>query len=1675
MLKAVSYALISLFTLSLLPAQQWKANLKEDERNFYEIQRSFNQFWEGKDTKQKGKGWKQFKRWEWFWQPRVGPAGELPAPDILAARMKEYNLRNQSQNVSAAGWSLIGPAVVPSNEGGAGRLNCVAVHPTTTNIIFVGSASGGLWKSTDGGSSWTTNTDAFGTLGITAIVFDPTNPDIMYIATGDADAGDTYSIGVLKSLDGGTTWNPTGLNYSTSSVTTIRALVIHPTNANILLATTGGGIYRTTNAGTNWISVATGSFRDLEVNQSDPTVWYATRNSYGVYKSTNTGTSFALISGAGLPSVGFGRVGIAIAKSSPNTVYALFVNGNEGFYGLYRTTNAGSSWSLQSSTPNILSWDGTGNDGQGWYDLVLDVDPSNASVVYAGGVNMYKSTTNGASWTKITHWYSGAGYPYIHADQHGMTFHPGNSSTLYVGNDGGLFKSTTGGSSWTDLSGGLAISQFYRLGTSQTNVNRIYAGAQDNGTDRVLNGAWAQILGGDGMETLIDYTNENVGYAEIYYGDIYRTTNGGNSFSYISGSLAESGGWVTPYIINPVNPYSLYVGTTKVYKTTNRGSSWSTISGSLTGGTLVSLAIAKSDTNRLYAADYSSVFTTTNGGGTWTNITSGLPSASKTYIAVNPNDPLTAFVTLSGYGSQKVYKTTNGGSSWTNVSSGLPSIPVNCVAIHPTLPNKVYVGTDVGVYYSSDAGSSWQQFSLGLPNVVVNELEFHTATNKLRAATYGRGIWETALGAGSGSIFGTVFFDANNNGTPDIGEQGLPNWNVQISGDTSLSYSTDASGNYVFSGLNDGVFTVTLEQQNGWTLKSPLEGSYTLTITDGSTYGGKNFVNYVPGIYESFEGTSFPPSGWTTRIVAGDSGWRRTAITPRSGTNAAYNRYQTAGTAGSKMLITKQLAFGIGNKEARFWLRRDNPQDRQPDTLKIKLSFTDSLPSSFTTTVASFYSGDTTSGDTNVYSTTYKEFVVSLNGFSGPFYLAFDHQDNNGQTLFLDDIIINLGSVGPIFSVDPSSLSFGGVGVNSTKKDSVTVTNLGFTTMDITNVVSTNISFLVSPKNGTLAPFASKKYYITCYPTSPGEKSAFIKFFSNAQSSPDSFAVTGTGIAPQFSVDSSTLSFGNVKVGESGNDSIIVTNTGSAGLTITSVSSSDGEFVVSPTTASLPPSATQTFLVTFTPGSAGAKSSTLSFYHNASGSPSSVAANGIGVLPGFNVASWVMNIGKSNFGVPKTDSFSVSNFGEATLNILSVVSSNAQVTVAPTSATLIPSESRWFTVTLTPASIGQITSAVIFTHDAASSPDTVTVIGRGADTVKFRTFRVDTALYAKPMKIKVLAGKPAVLPNVGNWRDTVVYRYDKRKGIVLGLPQTSRTASQYGWMRFIRGLNVGKFFKTIHTNAAYNAPFDTVRKEGSSKKKKFVRQLSPTSEVYTNPLAQAFTVFKLNLYSSMLGITPRGLDSLIYVSPGSPWDGMSLPRIANRVDSILTKYKEVQLPGGGFASVGAPELEELRTLLNDVNEAFYAPIAFANGDSVFNKELKFAGMVPLNTIPFLDKTDNPVIEAMNTFTTDFSEEPSEFALYQNYPNPFNPATVIRYQLSVNSYVTLKVYDVLGREAATLVDEMQDAGFKSQEFDASGLPSGVYFYRISAVGQVQGTPSGDGILSYTEIKKMLLVK
>ncbi|MCZ2355244.1 MAG: PKD domain-containing protein, partial [Bacteroidia bacterium] len=748
--------------------QPWMEPLKgKPTPTFYEIQDAFNTYWKNRPIV-KGAGYKSFKRWEYFWKSRVNPVtGEFPDMSIYIQELQKIQQRNQANMALAATWTEMGPKKVSGSLTGIGRVNVVKIHPTNTSKIYAGTAGGGLWISNDAGSTWATSTDQLGSIGISDIVFDPTNSNTMYMATGDADGhlgggnNAIYSVGLLKSTDGGNTWAATGFSYTYQNQRVIYKIHIHKTNNQIILLATNNGLYRSSNGGTSFSALySSGIFTDIKDHPTTPNTIYTTAYGNGVYVSTNGGTSFT--QATGLPSSDVGRIQLATTAAAANNVYAIIAkNSNSGLLGVYRSTNSGTSFSTITTSPNLLANDvaGSAADGQGFYDLAITVDPTNANIIYVGGVNIWKTTNGGSSWTLIAHWSASGGKPYVHADQHCFEW---NGTTLYIGNDGSIWKTTNGGTSYTDLgqssaTAGIGCLQIYRIGNSTTSNSRVLAGAQDNGTNLYNNAAsppWSETTGGDGMECFFDRTTANTYYTSVYNGSIYRTSGMGT----VDISPNATGAWVTPFVHDPNNNTTIYGGYQDVWKTTNSTATsptWAKISNNLTGGDdILALAVAPSNSSVIYAAESNAIYKTTNGGTSWSSVTSGLPvsSAIINYIAISNTDPNVVFVVFGGFSSgNKVFKSTNGGSTWTNYSTGLLNVPVNCIVYQNSSNDAVYVGTDFGVYYRDNSLSSWVSYNTGLPNVIVDDLEIQYSVGKLRAGTFGRGLWESDLYSTSGT------------------------------------------------------------------------------------------------------------------------------------------------------------------------------------------------------------------------------------------------------------------------------------------------------------------------------------------------------------------------------------------------------------------------------------------------------------------------------------------------------------------------------------------------------------------------------------------------------------------------------------------------------------------------------------------------------------------------------------------------------------------------------------------------------------------------------------------------------------------------------------------------------------------------------------------------------------
>jgi hypothetical protein len=851
MKKCVSLLLVFFLSIEFV-AQNWVDKMQKTDGNFYEIKADFEAYWAGKDETEKGKGYKVFKRWENFVERRVYPSGDLSLLNLTAKNYQDFLANYTPSNpplnngggkgiggnnqIASATFTAMGPfGAMAGNAGGqflkSGRLNFVTLHPAGSNTLWVGAPAGGLWKSTDGGTNWTTNTDQLSVNGCSDLAIDPTNYNIMYLATGDGNAGDTRSIGVLKSINGGATWSVTGLTNPVTNNFLIRRLIINPTNTQILLAATTAGIYRTANGGTSWTLVSSGTAHDLEFKPGNSNVVYAGGTSFRL--STDGGLTFTVIN-SGIPTTGVNRMAVAVTPHDANYVYVLASNSsNSGFQGFYRSTNSGATFSLMASTPNLLGWSNTGNDvgGQGWYDLCTAASPLNKDEVVVGGVNVWRSTNGGSTWSLYGHWV-GSGAPFTHADHHDLEYD--NAGNLFNANDGTVYKRV--GASWQEISGLMNISQIYKFGLSTLTANKWISGHQDNGTSIWTGTSYNAELGGDGMDCFFDRTNDNNVFGEYQNGSLQRSTNAGLNWSAATTGLSGTSPWVTIWKQDPVAANVLYVGRTDLFKSTNLAVSWSTLTPIPAAGTIREFAIAPSNNQIIYVLKSNGIYKTTDGGGTWSNVTGTVPVASALpeFICIDPTDANNAWVVLGGYSNgNKVFVTTNGGTTWTNYTANLPNIPGNCLIYQPGTNDRIYVGMDVGVYYRDNGHANWTLYNLGLPNVPVSDFEISPASpTLLHVSTYGRGIWVADLFSSAPlpvSAFSVTSASKCEN-TP------IQFTDLSSNSPTAWSWSVNPSSGVVFnsSGIQNPLITF------------PIGGLYTVSaVASNSNGAGSTFTQVV--------------------------------------------------------------------------------------------------------------------------------------------------------------------------------------------------------------------------------------------------------------------------------------------------------------------------------------------------------------------------------------------------------------------------------------------------------------------------------------------------------------------------------------------------------------------------------------------------------------------------------------------------------------------------------------------------------------------------------------------------------------------------------------------------------------------------------------------------------------
>ena len=646
-------------------------------------------------------------------------------------------------------WVPMGPKPIidefwSGNDDASGRVVSLAVDPTDGDVAYAASASGGLWKTTDGGATWTPKTDELSILNHGCVAIDPSNPNTIYLGTGEYTTQSTGD-GLFRSIDGGDTW----VKIATSTQVGLQCskVMVDPDDSDNIHLTGRGGYVRSTDGGNSWTTEIAQPCTDLALDPVDPSIVYVARHANGIYKSTDGGDNFTQL-GGGLPTTLINRIIISIAPSNPDVLYAAFMNPQHGLRGFYRTDDAGANWTELVNTPDFPS-------PQGWYDCFVGVDPTDEDTVYCGGVfpsyapaGVIKSTDGGANWTEIS---DHAPQNQLHPDQHVITFGP--DGRVWIGNDGGVWNSTDGGQNWFNCNNRLTVTQNYSIAVHPTDPALMMGGTQDNGTvGRDLGtDEWPQVIGGDGGFLAYDFISTSRRYTTYVYLTVYRCAPG---CADITGPWSQSSSnvdFIAPLVMDPSDNTTLLGGTRRIWRTTNASgaANWGEISSDLGGGTIKSIAVGPPSgsppSNNIYAGTNQVFFT--SDASVWENRSSGLGSATVTDIMVDPTDTLTAYVSMQRSSGGRVFRTEDAGLNWTDMSSTLPSgvTPFALAIDWGDDPPGIYVGSGAGVWSSIDNGATWEKDGSDLPNVNIGDLFIDPVNRQITAGTYGRGAWRADL------------------------------------------------------------------------------------------------------------------------------------------------------------------------------------------------------------------------------------------------------------------------------------------------------------------------------------------------------------------------------------------------------------------------------------------------------------------------------------------------------------------------------------------------------------------------------------------------------------------------------------------------------------------------------------------------------------------------------------------------------------------------------------------------------------------------------------------------------------------------------------------------------------------------------------------------------------------
>lgn len=865
-----------------------------------EQSQAFNTYWKGKDFTKKGSGHKPFKRWENHWKDYLLENGTIATPEAL---WKSWEQKKSLAKNKISDWESIGPYTT-NVKSGQGRINTFIIDPNNANTFYVGAPAGGIWKSTDAGNNWTPLSDYLPQIGVSGIAIDPTNSDIIYISTGDDDARDTYSIGVLKSIDGGVTWNTTGLTLGSTSATS-NEIYIHPNNSNIIWVATSQGFYKSIDAGDIWSKKIAGNIKDFKLKPGDPNTIYAVSTSK-FYKSTDGGDSFSVIID-GLPESNPAvaddkpsRLTVEVTPADPKIVYVLSATQDQSFQGLYKSVNSGNTFTQTGEKDDIFE------SKQAWYDMSLTVSPVNANIVFVGVLDIWRSDNGGENFIQKNRWWDTGDAAYTHADIHFLRYF---NNKLYAGTDGGIYESSDNANSFTDLTEGLNISQYYRISVAKNTSSNIAGGLQDNGGFGYSNDTWHNYHGGDGMDNVVDPNDKNKYYGFTQYGGSLNISHDGGATD--GGSIANApinetgtddtgGKWITPLTAN--NEGVLYSGYSKLYKLHNN--SWEEVTTSFFLNDIDNISIANTNSEIIYVSLSNILHKSTDGGVTFIQNGFTFPSSISS-IDINNHDENIIYITNSGFFGN-VYKSVDGGENWIDITKNLPGEPKLVIKhqIH-SLENDLFVGTSLSVYHINDTMSEWEVYDKNLPNIPIRDIEFNLEDKKIIVATYGRGVWQSPIEIKKADIDISLIEINSNNSTQCNGV--TPKITIKNNGNNSFNsidinyFIDDESFQFNYSGNIASDETKEIEFPNHDQLELGFHELKVEVNVNNDTFSDNNKLNSSFSVNESGVGKyintfgDVNPDEWISyNIGSSEKLWVKTTPTSTKFNKAFENAYITA-------------------------------------------------------------------------------------------------------------------------------------------------------------------------------------------------------------------------------------------------------------------------------------------------------------------------------------------------------------------------------------------------------------------------------------------------------------------------------------------------------------------------------------------------------------------------------------------------------------------------------------------------------------------------------------------------------------------------------------------------------------------------------------------------------------